>query len=111
MQKCGSKRDPSMPVKNQQNGTIAIQPMALDASNVLDAFNVLNAPSILTVSNVLDASDVFRMMDVLDINDISDIPNAMNISDNSYDLSLTSDIPQVTTIEEVMKVHHHADME
>jgi hypothetical protein len=111
MQKCGSKQDPSMSVKSQQNRTIAIQSMALDASNVLDASNLLNAPSILDVSDVLDASDVFRMMDVLDINDVTDVPNVMNISDNSYDLSSTSDIPQVTTTEEVLKVYHHADME
>jgi hypothetical protein len=38
-------------------------------------------------------------------------PNVMNISDNSYDLSSTSDIPQVTTIEEIIKVHYHEDME
>jgi hypothetical protein len=36
---------------------------------------------------------------------------SLNISDDSHDISSTSDISQVTTTEEVIKVHHQVDME
>jgi hypothetical protein len=56
----------------------------------------------------MDTNNVTGATKVLDVTDIT---TGTNISDGSYDLSSTSDIPQVTFEGEVVKVYHYVDME
>jgi hypothetical protein len=69
MQKCVSKQDPSMPVKDeifhgQQNNSIADHPRNF-SSNVLDVMDSNEAPNVLEMSDVLDVSDICSVTDVL----------------------------------------------
>jgi hypothetical protein len=93
MQKIVNKQEPSMPVKDellidQQNGSIANPPRALDDSNDHDVTDVHD------VTNILDATNVQDVTNVVDV---------------SYDLSSTSDISQVTTTGVVLMVHHYVN--
>jgi hypothetical protein len=54
--------------------------------------------------------DALSFLDVSDVPYATDVLDVTNVSDDSYDLSSTSDISQVTTTGEVLKVHHNVDM-
>jgi hypothetical protein len=99
-----------------------------DASNALNVSDVLDESDIFTATDDLDIADIIETTgSIIDITRVSnvkivavDIPNVLNFTDttdviniskDSYDLSSTSDIPQITATREVIKVHHQVDIE
>jgi hypothetical protein len=94
---------------------------ALDVSDVLDESDIFSVTNALDVSDIVSAADIHNVTDIMeatDTNDVIDVSKVLdvtditvNVSDDSYDLSSTSDISKITTTEEVLKVHHQVDME
>jgi hypothetical protein len=82
----------------------------LDMMYVDDAPNILNVPDVCHVIDVPDVTEVIEVTSILDITDVPDVPDVTNVSDDLCDLRSTSDISQVTTTGEVLKVHHNVDM-
>jgi hypothetical protein len=80
----------------------------LDMMYVDDAPNLLEVPD---VCNVIDVPDVIDAIDVTNILDNTNVPVVTNARDDSHDLSLTSDISQVTTTGEQLTVSHNVDTE
>jgi hypothetical protein len=97
--------------------------VADDASYAIDVSDVLDESDIFTVADDFDITDIIETTDidsVIDVTkapdvkivvvDVTEITNVINVSDDSYDLSSSSDIPLVTATREVLKVHHQVDI-
>jgi hypothetical protein len=81
----------------------------LDVSNVLDESDIFIVTDVLDVTDIIEATDCSNVIDVTKVQDATDITDVINISNDSYDLS--SNISQVTSEGEALKVHHYVDME
>jgi hypothetical protein len=79
----------------------------LDMMYVDDAPNLLGVPDVCIVINV--PPNVTDVIEVTSILDITDVPAVTNASDDSHDLSSTSDISQVTTTGEQLTFSHNVD--
>jgi hypothetical protein len=85
-------------------------PNAFDVSNALEESDIFTVTDVLDVSDVIETTDISNVIDVAKVLDVTNITDIIYISDDSYDLSLASDILQVTTTGEIKRVHHHTDI-
>jgi hypothetical protein len=85
-------------------------PYAIDVSDVLDESDIFTVTDVFDITDIVENTDIDSVIDVTNVSDVKivvvDVPNVLNVtdisdvvSDDSYDLSSTSDISQVTTTE------------
>jgi hypothetical protein len=80
-------------------------------SNFLDESDIFTVTDALDVTDIIEATDFSNVIDVTKDQDATDVTDVINISNDSYDLSSTSDISQVTSEGEALKVHHYVETE